>query len=74
MATPRWVGQPVEVATNILFVTEAQASDGAFIETFDRCAKPITPWVIGSVKLGVAKLVPPGSDSYTDPTWERKKA
>jgi hypothetical protein len=70
--TPRYVEQrgfDPNTSANILFITDAQASDPGFLSTFDSRAKPSTPWVIGSVEIGTAEIIPPGSDSYTEPRW-----
>lgn len=76
ITTPRYVGQrgfDKLAAANILFITAAQASDPHFVSAFDPQAKSTNPGVIGSVELGVAKIIPRGSDSYTEPTWRAKK-
>ena len=70
--TPRFEGQQgfdTDSSANILFIREDQASDQTFLRAFDSKARPSTPWVIGSVEIGVARIIPPGSDSYTEPRW-----
>ena len=51
-------------AANILFVSDAQASSEEYLSTFDSYAKPVTPWVIGSLEMGIAEMIPKGCDSY----------
>ena len=71
--TPRFVGQrgfeDGNTSANILFISDAQASSEEYLTTFDLRAKPETAWVIGSVEPGIADLIPPGCDSYTEPRW-----
>jgi hypothetical protein len=73
--TTRHVGQlgfEADTSANILFITDDQASDQSFLCTYDSEAKPSTPWVIGSVEIGISQIIPPGSDSYTEPRWTRR--
>ena len=68
---PRYVGQrgfEALPAANIEFITDEQASDPGFLDSLGSRAKP-NPWVIGSVEIGISKIIPPGSDSYTEPRW-----
>jgi hypothetical protein len=70
--TPRFVGQlgfEANTSANILFITDDQASDQGFLRAFDSRAEPSTPWVIGSVEIGISQIIPRGSDSYTEPRW-----
>lgn len=70
--TTRLVGQrgfDDDTSANVLFITDDQALDPGFLRTFDSRAKPSTPWVIGSVEIGIARIIPPGSSSYTEPRW-----
>ncbi|MBV8532021.1 MAG: hypothetical protein JO104_11955 [Candidatus Eremiobacteraeota bacterium] len=70
--SPRFVGQrgfDANSAANIEFIPDDQASDPGFLRTMDSRTEPPNPWVIGSVEIGIAKLILPGSDSYTEPRW-----
>jgi hypothetical protein len=60
-------------AANIFFITDDQAADQRFLCAFDGDAKRSTFWVIGSVEIGLAKIIPLGSDSYTEPRWTAPK-
>lgn len=76
IVTPRFVGQSgfeTNRAANILFITDDQASDQGFLHAFDSRAKPSTPWVIGSLEIGVSQIIPRGNDSYTEPRWSRPR-
>jgi len=61
-------------AANILLIRDEQARSEAFLSAFSRTNGPRTPWVIGSVEIGVSHIIPEGGDSYVEPRWtERRK-
>ena len=54
---------------NILFVSDAQASDEEYLSSFNSQIKPVTPWVVGSLTRGIAEPISEGGDSYREPRW-----
>jgi hypothetical protein len=58
---------------NILFVSDAQAANEEYLSSFDARAKPANPWVLGSLEMGIADIIPKGCDSYTEPRWAARE-
>jgi hypothetical protein len=65
-----YFGEPEQnEAANILFVSDSQASDGEYLSSFNDQTKPATPWVVGSLTMGIAEPISEGEDSYREPRW-----
>ena|ERR1700728_4671059 len=56
-------------SASILFVSDGQAADEEYLSSFNSRAKPATPWVVGSVKMGITEPIADGQDSYREPRW-----